>query len=167
MLSSYHYKDKIEFMSTSQSERCSRESNGIQRAVIYGSESDDSTGYNSIKILKKMIQTLAERTTPFSALLDEPEIGCSEEAQAAIGHLVASSDFLSNQCLKGIFIISHSRLVVKHLLGLNPTHVCLTDQPYSLEEWVNREVVPANIEDILTRNIDNWRSVQKLLRNKA
>src|ERR1700753_1086144 len=40
---------KIEYISVSQEARCS--SSGIERAFIYGSEEDESTGYNSVKTL--------------------------------------------------------------------------------------------------------------------
>jgi hypothetical protein len=164
LLAEYHYDQKMELMSASQSERCGKNLYGLQKAMIYGSEKDDSTGFNSIKLVRKMIQTASGREKPFSFILDEPEIGCSEELQAAIGLFIANSDYLNNKNLKGSFIITHSRLLVKNLMSLNPTHICLGENPYSLSDWINRTIEPVNLDDVINNGSNKWSKVQTLLK---
>lgn len=79
-------------------------------------------------------------------MLDEPEIGCSEETQAAIGLKVASTiDSMSN--LHGMYIVTHSRLLVKHLCQtVKPTHWRLGDDGLSLDQWVCRDVTPIDLD---------------------
>ncbi len=158
------YSDrKMEYMSVSQEQRCS--SKGLQRLMVYGTEEDESTGYNSVKMLLKAIQTGHAREKPFAIMLDEPEIGCSDETQAGIGLKVAKEiDRMSN--LHSFYIITHSRQLVKSLLaGMEnePTHWRLSDDRMSLSDWVKREVVPTDLESLLADGKEKWHAVNQII----
>ena len=154
-----HYYDRnIEYMSISQEQKCS--GSGIERVLIYGTEQDESTGYNSVKTILKAIQTGQSRENPFAIMLDEPEIGCSEETQAGIGlKLVKEIDTMPN--LDGLYVVTHSRQLVKNLISIKPTHWHLGNK-LSLEEWLERDIVPANLEALLVEGKEKWHAVNKM-----
>lgn len=157
------YSDaKIEYMSVSQEQRC--DSHGIQRIMIYGTEQDESTGYNSVKMLLKAFQTGQGRTKPFAIMLDEPEIGCSDETQAGIGLRIAKEiDTMPN--LHGMFIVTHSRQLVKHLTQtVNPTHWRLAEDGMSLEQWAARETVPTDLDVLLKEGVAKWQVVNSMIK---
>ena len=150
---------KMEYMSVSQEQRCT--SSGLQRLMVYGTESDESTGYNSIKMLLKAIQTGQSRDKPFAIMLDEPEIGCGEETQAAVGLRIAK-EIGTMPNLHGMYIVTHSRELVRHLLtGVQPTHWRLSDT-MTLDEWVSRAVVPCDLENLLVEGKEKWHGVRAL-----
>ncbi len=159
---SNEYRDQgIEFIHTSQTGRAR---SGIERMFIYGSEEDDSTGFNSVRTLLGVLRTARERTGPVVIMLDEPEIGCSDETAAALGQRLARDlDGLSN--LHACYVVSHSRCLVRPLLGLAPTHWRLSEQPMSLEAWVDRPVSPeAPLEGLVALGRERWRAVQRIVK---
>ena len=106
ILAARYQQNHVEYIHTSQEKRAS--SSGIQRVFIYGDEAEDSTGFNSVKMVLTAIRTGQGREKPFGLMLDEPEIGCSEETAAAIGIRVAR-DLETMTHLDGLYIITHSR----------------------------------------------------------
>lgn len=140
--------------------QAARSTGGFGRCMVYGSEDDDSTGYNSINVFLKSFDN-ANKAEPTGLLIDEPEIGCSEEVQLAMGlHLATRIQELP--MLHGCYVITHSRLFVQSLLHLKPTHFRLGDD-MTLEQWVNRPIHPANLQEVLDRGIAGYRLVHKIL----
>jgi hypothetical protein len=152
---------KMEYMAVSQEQRCA--SHGIQRLLIYGTETDESTGYNSVKMLLKAFQTGQSREKPFAIMLDEPEIGCSDETQAGIGLRIAREiDTMPN--LHGMFVVTHSRQLVKNLIQtIQPTHWRLGEDGLNLEQWLNRDVVATDLDALLSDGKEKWHAVHKMI----
>ena len=161
ILAARYRETGTEYIHTSQEKRSS--SSGIQRVFIYGSEEDDSTGYNSVKTVLTAIRTGQGRGKPFGLMLDEPEIGCSEETAAALG-LRLARDLETMTHLHGLYVITHSRELVRQLLPLNPTHWRLEDG-LSLTAWAARSVCPVeSLEALIDTGRDRWRAVQGMLK---
>lgn len=154
-------ENQIEVMYFSQSARCT---GGIARAFIYGDDSEDSTGRNSADLILKANKTGLSREKPFYFVFDEPEIGCGEELQAAIGMKLATMVDSIPQML-GMFVVTHSREVVKQLLPSSPTHWRLDQDGLTLEQWVTREVIPVSIEELSDLNFRRWRIVEAMTKN--
>ncbi len=156
---------KLMYVNTSQEGRI--QSSGLERLMLYGTETDDSTGYNSVKQLTKCFQSIKSYEKPCVVMLDEPEIGCSEEVQAAIGQRIAQEWSQPDNMLavRAFFIITHSRQVVKHALPANPSHWRLCDDGMSLEQFVNREVVPVNLEQMMADSKETWHAVNRVMKN--
>lgn len=159
ILHNHHDDHKLKYMVLSQEGRCA--SGGFERLFLYGTEKDESTGYNSVKMLLKAIQSGQSWEQPFGMMIDEPEIGCSEETQAAMGLRIAR-DFDTLPQLNGMFIITHSRQLVKNLLSVKPTHWRLEEDGLSLEQWVEREVVPCDLEALLSEAKEKWHLVNAM-----
>jgi predicted ATPase len=152
---------KWHYINLSQEGRCN--SNGGLRLFVYGTETDESTGYNSVKMFLKMIQSGQSYENPFGVMLDEPEIGCSEEVQVAIGQrIVRDLDTMPN--LHGLYIVTHSRELVRSLLPLNPTHWRLSEDGMTLEQFVNRTVAPVDLEELLAVGKERWHAVHQVIK---
>lgn len=163
VIGAHHQKANIEYVHLSQAGRCQ---SGIGRAFIYGSEEDDSTGCNSMTTLLTAIKTGQNRTKPFSLFFDEPEIGCSEELTAALA-IRLIRDFETMPNLVGLMIVSHSRQFIKRFLALNPTHIHLSNDETTLEQWVNRDIIPIeSLEDLKETARQRWNQLNKMMNEK-
>lgn len=151
---------KWTYITLSQEGRCT--STGIQRLWVYGTETDESTGYNSVKMFLKMFQSGQGYKDPFGVMLDEPEIGCSEEVQAALGQRIVR-DLNTMPNLHGMYIITHSRELVKSLLPLSPSHWRLGDS-MTLEQFITRTIVPSDLEQLLVDGKERWHAVHNVIK---
>jgi len=164
ILNSAAYDNNILYINTSQSDRSN--SSGLKRVAMYGSELDDSTGYNSVKCLLGAFRTTNNSEKNNIVMLDEPEIGCSEEVQAAMGKRIADemSNLETKSKLLCCFVITHSRELVKSLMHLKPSHWRLSNDGLTLSEYTNREVIPANLEELIEQGHKTWSLVEKTMK---
>lgn len=162
ILHSYHYNDNIEFVNSCLENRCQ---SGIARAVVYGHEQDDSSGYNSARFIKRAFKN-RERT--FSVMLDEPEIGCSEELCYSLARsMIKNIPSMTN--LNCLYVITHSRILAKTLLDLNPSYIYMHQKDshsMTLNEWLNREIKEMDLEEMYSKSTENWLIIEKLRKNE-
>lgn len=163
----HNYAVEQQWLSISLSQEGRTQSSGLERLMLYGVESADSTGYNSIRQFLRCLQRLQAtqcHEKPCVVVLDEPEIGCSEETQAAIGERLAAALACpgSMPALKAIFVITHSRELVRHVMPAAPSHWRLCGDAMTLSQFVSRAVVPTDLEQLVRDGKDNWAKVGKL-----
>lgn len=124
-----------------------RTMSGIQRAIIFGDESDQSTGCTSLNVVIKCIQSTLTGETGV-AILDEPDIGLSERYSGALGHYIANcaNDFKEH----GLVLISHSKTLIKSFLQHynQPVSYLGVDTSLNYNDWCNTQSV-ATIEELL------------------
>lgn len=79
-------------------------------------------------------------------VIDEFEIGCSEETILALIHYISDNliKLKKDKKIMGAMIITHSRLAVKELKA--DTFINLDG--LTKEEWLNREVIPTDLEEL-------------------
>ena len=96
-----------------------------------------ATSDHTIHLIKKAVERGSEYF-----IIDEPEIGLSEELQLGL------INYLNENLVgKGCLIICHSRLIAKNLKF--DTFINLEGMTY--EEWINRKPVPEDIGDFEIR----------------
>ena len=163
ILTSHLKRAGIELIHLSIEKRCGH---GIEKALIYGNEDEDSTGFNSANLIIKAFNTGNGRTNPFFLLFDEPEIGCGEELQLLIGERIADQYDKMPNCL-GIFVMTHSRVITKELLKHNPSHWNMSEEA-GLEKWTNRKLQKPNytLEDLIDTGHERWRQIESLIKRK-
>ena len=156
-----HKKRGIELIHLSQAARCrSGGFEGIASRFIYGYEEDDSTGYNSVDAMFGIVKTVSKREKPTGVLIDEPEIGCSEETQLAIGNFIREK-IMPLENLHGLYIVTHSRHIVESLMPLNPSY-CALETDTTLEAWLKRTLVPTDLNALIEIGLERWRHVERL-----
>lgn len=91
-------------------------SSGLERAMIFGSESDQSTGFISTGAVIKGLKASQTGDKPAVLILDEPDIGLSEELAGAMGEYIAQHIVDSDHNLKFIMVVSHSRPLFERII---------------------------------------------------
>lgn len=118
-------------------------------SMIYGSEDDDSTGFNSIGAVEGAIRTAKERKTSHMLYWDEPDLGTSDDVAAGIGVEIGafctSANLPANT--KAVFLTTHNKALVSHLLYPPRPHLLFLpgsdpNPPKSIEEWLTRPIRP-------------------------
>ena len=154
---------KIECLAPSMEVRTSP---GMGRAFVYsGSEDVDSTGALSASSILSGISTCQGRTEDHVLFLDEPDIGLSDEYAAGAGQTIA--EFIRNISprTKAVFVVTHSRALVRELMPLDPHYVHLGEEsaPATLEDWINRPITPKSLSELKDRGHAMYMEVQKIL----
>lgn len=115
---------------------------GMHKAFMYGPFGDeqDSTGAVSMGAIEGGLMTARGRETPCWLLLDEPDVGLSEDFTYALGeHLARSAnEGLGAKC-GGLVVVTHSRELVNGMvenLAAAPHFVHVDDNPQTLTEWL-------------------------------
>ena len=112
----------------------------------------DPTSVNTISF----IQTASRSIHGGYLVLDEIEVGCAEETLMG---MVAWLNENLREALKdtlGCMVITHSRYVVEHL---DFDHWFNLDGFKTPEEWMNREIVPVDLEKLRKDSHDLFRFV--------
>lgn len=164
ILHNRYHDQKITFINTSQEGRATP---GIQRAFMYGDQAENSTGQNSAHTLIKALKTAANRpeNEPCALCIDEPETGCSDDTQASIGAYLADQIPNLGDACKGVFIITHSKVIVDTLLPLNPTHWHFGDTYQSLHDWRNAQpIARRSLEEIVKIGFENHWQIEELIK---
>ncbi len=144
-----------------------RTGGGVRAAMMFGDETWESTGTISAHAVKTGISTSTKREHDHALLWDEPDLGMSDEAAAGAALMIA--EFVRNlpSHNKGVFITTHSRVLVSMLaenahyihLGLSPDTA-----PRTLQDWLNRPIVPCLPEDIAKASHQRFLLITKLLK---
>jgi len=143
-----------------------RSKGGFERIFLYGSESDESTGYLTVSSLIRNFNK--DRNSPWVTICDEPEIGLSEESQSGLGiwlHDKMEKDTLSN--LLGIVVITHSRHIVSALSKCKEFIFLDLDGLYSThKEWLERKILPIRPETIKTKGLTRWKEFSQFFKQR-
>jgi ABC-type dipeptide/oligopeptide/nickel transport system ATPase component len=143
----------------------------MRQAFMFGTEQDNSTGANSIGVVKRAIEHNLDRDNGCALILDEPEIGLSESYARAMGEYIGQSIANLPKGCMGIAVVTHSRPLAAGILqaGISPTHAAISASDrqavLGLQEWIDtpehRSVDELlNLEDI---GLERWRALNKLI----
>mgnify|MGYP000245645064 CR=1 FL=1 len=143
----------------------------MRRAMMYGEEHEQSTGACSVHTVEKGFKNarrMAEEGQAVVLMLDEPEMGLSEDYAAAMGQWLATqSQEMTHANQLGLVVVTHSRPLVKGLvdaLGESPTFVN-TDAPQSVGQWL-AQVPKRTVEDLLALDklgTTRWRAMKDFI----
>ncbi len=158
-------KAGVECMSLSME---GRSGSGVAwKSFIYGMEDLNSTGDCSVYTCLTTFKTCKSRETPHVVFWDEPDIGLSESWSAGLGQEI--SRFIQNlpDHTKAVFLSTHSRPLVQQLVALKPNflHVGVpaSEAPQTLQDWLQRPVVPQNIRRLGPLGRKRFEAIQKIL----
>jgi hypothetical protein len=152
-------------LSVMQLSQQSRTDSGIQRAMIYGAEEWDSTGYISTKSVNCSFRSshawAKDNKNKHGIIWDEPDIGLSDAYAAGLGVKIAEFIKTAPDKLFAAFIITHNRELVKQLVASNPWHLrvggCLP-----LHEWLVAPVVARNPDELHEEGLARFRRISKV-----
>lgn len=156
------HKADVECIHTSQEKRSN---GGIERAFIYGTEIEESTGYISTHAITGAIRTSKARENRHALYLDEPDIGLSDGYAASAGILIR--DFMREppDKLMATFVVSHNKALIRQLAEIEPWHLRMGDEQSDLNAWLDAPITPLNIEELREKHHDRFRRVSALLKD--
>lgn len=170
ILSAVMGRDKVEPIQVSMRYRAGMEVPGFQRAMMFGSEDDESTGVISAQAIQGAIRTAQSRTAPHWVMFDEPDIGLAEEYAIPMGRLIGRFTGSPGEFTEGLAIVSHSKPLISGLLkevALKP-HFLHLDSEENLEQWLSTksERTVDELYELGTKGITRWRQIQAYLKDK-
>lgn len=162
IVSQAHQMSDAECMHLSQQGRAT---GGIQRAFIYGSEDDESTGYISSQTVSRAIRTSLARTTKHSIFFDEPDIGLSDNYAASLGKQIADYCQAPSPHLFAVFVSSHNKTLMSEFVASNPHHLRVGGSP-DFQTWLNTKPSYGDLDQLHERGIELFRRIGKVLGKK-
>lgn len=168
-------KDKVVPVTVSIRERTGAglyEMAGMRRIMMFGDESENSTGATSVKTVVTSFKNLDK---PEGSLLglDEPEIGLDNGYTRALGEFIGQSTAELPRTCRGVVVVTHSRALIAGMLeGLAnvgkvpPSFVVVGDHPAkTLTQWVTNPT-HRSVEDLHALpelGFERWRATSKIL----
>ncbi len=127
---------------------CNRTSGGIQAAMIFGDESEQSTGATSVSVVQKCLSSTQKETKVAIAVLDEPDFGLSPRYAKALGRYIAQQ--MKGMPERGLILVSHSEPLISAFLEeyANPVSYLGIGTSQAYREWVNSRD-EASIDELL------------------
>jgi AAA15 family ATPase/GTPase len=159
-------KKSVSVLSISQE---SRSSSFLGHCFMYGDESWEATGlitYNSVSgSLYNIIENKSWKGT-YILVLDEPEIGMSQELQLTTArHILKKVDSWSDK-LVGIVVTTHSPVFVKELMTHEDAQFFNIGYEYkTADEWLNREIKELDLENLQKTALEKFREIRKLIKS--
>lgn len=129
---------------------------GFRKVLMFGDEAEQSTGATSVAVAVKGFATLVSHAQEKPALLvlDEPEMGLSEDYAVAMGRYIAQQAIaLGLNSEIGVVVATHSRALVSSLLidlrsaSQEPHFVCLGAH-HTLCQWLE-DTPERSVSDLL------------------
>jgi len=127
-----------------------RTQGGMHRVGLWGDDTYDSTGRNSVKAVLKSIEwaSLPEAKREW-LVLDEPDIGLGEGYAAALGARLAQFAAALPDNVEGLVVVSHSRALVLPLLEAEAMSLRVGDDLRPVAEWVRDGDLERSLEDLV------------------
>lgn len=148
-----------------------RTSGMFGQRMIFGDESDSSTGQNSVNSVILGFKSTVESKGAV-LILDEPDIGLSDEYSSALGEYIAKQVNEHNGNIGLVFVVSHSKCLFNNILetlDVPCSTVYVGNANVSFDEWLNSQTKKATIEDLLNlkaKSRETWKRIESFISKK-
>lgn len=152
-------------MCISQEKRSDTSFGGLGRVAVFGSEADESSGFISARTAMKAMKSSEVWDVPHLVILDEPDLGLSEDYAAGLGARLAAFSLAPPDLLRGLFVISHSRALLAELARVDHSMIGIggMEAPASLGDWLRRPPSPRDPMELMDRGRETWSLVHGAL----
>ena len=123
------------------------------------------TSCSTYDLINSMFNTfLKEDSSKRYLIIDEPEIGMSKEAQMGLATYIINKipDIL--KYTYGLLIITHSEVLVDALK--DKVEFFNIDKDCTAEEWLNREIVPLDLEELAKKSNELYHAILEYSKEK-
>jgi hypothetical protein len=157
-------KKKVSVISISQEDRSA---SSLGHCFVYGDESWEATGlitYNSVSGALYNIIENESWTGLYILVLDEPEIGMSQELQLSTVREILKKVEPWSPKLLGIVVMTHSPLMVKELMTHKDAYFFHIGYEYkTADEWLNREIKELDVAALRESAVEKFREIRGIL----
>jgi hypothetical protein len=118
-----------------------------------------ATSQNTLSLIKGVIKSISESDKTKYLVIDEYEIGCSEETIVALARYINAQilQLIQEKKIMGAMIITHSRLGIKEFSWDNFVNL----EGLDYDSWINREVIPTDLEQLDKNELFSYIQNQK------
>ena len=142
-------------------------SSGLRRAFVFGGlDEDESAGALSVHACLKVFSCCQSKEDRHLVVLDEPDVGLSEEYAAALGQRIARFATAMPATTQALIVVTHSRYLARELRDLSPAHIRTGDE-LALSAWLDTPPVASSLDDLETLNKrarSRYNAVERTLR---
>lgn len=148
-----------------------RTAGGMEAAMIFGDQREESTGKVSVEAIVKGINSMkkADKDKESVFIADEPEIGLSNSYSKALGKYFVQEANAIDKEKQSIVIVTHNPSLVESILEENiPVNFIGVNTELTLKEWIVKKE-DKTIEELLKLGklgFKKWRGIQDTLSNK-
>jgi len=137
----------------------------IGLTFVYGDESCDATGINSIRTVLTGIKTCEGRDKPHVIVWDEPDVGLSEGNAASVGKAIADFTRSTPKLTRASIVVTHRKALVTELARERPHYLYLgaVDGPTTVDAWLAQPPIVRSLEDVQNAARERFRAIQKIL----
>jgi hypothetical protein len=125
-----------------------RAASGMQRALMFGNEAQNSTGAISVRTMLTGFSNSRNRERTHILCLDEPDIGLSEDAAEGCGDMIADFARTPPPRLAGLIVVTHSRAIARAVMTLDPIRIRVGADAGTTEHWLEHRR-PVAVETLL------------------
>ena len=99
---------------------------------------------------------------------DEPDLGLSDAWAAGMGVAIRQFAAEPPKHTLGIFVVTHSKALVAHLVDLEPNFLYFGDDdvPASLSAWMTRPIVPRDLATLPDISHKRFTRIQEILNER-
>ena len=134
----------------------------------YGDEDCMSTGYNSVGTVLTGINTCLKRDNKHVIFWDEPDLGMSDNCAAGVGQRI--KEFVGQASDKTVasIVVSHSRALLQQLVDVDHHFLVFgKERTDTLQEWVDRPVIPRDLDQVNNEGITRFRRLSRLMKARG
>lgn len=134
-----------------------RQYGGPMTAFVFGDEGREASGEIATNVCLGSIRTSKGRTGSHVVVLDEPDMGLSDNAAAGVGLEIA--EFIQNppEHLGFFTVISHRRALLERLMFAS--HIRVGGDTITLEEALHQPIVPIRPDELKEKSIALFRQI--------
>lgn len=147
-----------------------RTSSGIEKAMIFGDESEQSTGETSFSVARLGLNSFKNDEGQSILIMDEPDIGLSRKYSKAFGRYIVEGVNETNPEEKSVIIVSHNIDFIESILTHygKPVNFIGVNTKMSLREWMDdeSEYDVADLEMLKSVGVSKWRGISKEIESR-
>jgi hypothetical protein len=137
--------------------------------LAYGDEGYAATSANTVRSIRTILDTSDKGEKMHIIIIDEPEIGLSEETELAVGRMISerlSDEWPDNRV--GVVVMTHSKHIVRELMGLpGSKFLNLFNRYPTADAWLGREIVTTDLDAFCDDSLEKFRRIREMLSKKA
>ena len=154
--------DKVEAMAISPEYR---QMGGIARAFVFGDETYEASGQIACHVVTTAIRTSKGRETPHIIILDDVDVGLSDNASAGVAEAIVAYCNEPGPHLGFVTVITHRKPILAAFAQAGASHIRVGDE-LTLTQVVEQPIIPIPPEVVQERAHIMFQKVQKVLKEK-
>jgi energy-coupling factor transporter ATP-binding protein EcfA2 len=117
-----------------------------------------ATSMNTLSSIKSVLNACRDSNAKY-VVIDEYEIGCSEETIMALAKFISDSinTLITENIIQGAMIITHSRTGLKQIKYDHFINI----EGMTEDEWINREIKPTDLDKLDKNELFSFIQTQK------